>query len=83
MEPGLPGAVFFAWSRSGPNLVGAGVGSGTSDFRTGAAQKSGGSATLNCSFLPKLENNKIKCKLFNLFILVCSYNNKPREKEKQ
>ena len=29
MEPGPP---FFAWIRSRPNLVGAGVGFGTSDF---------------------------------------------------
>ena len=34
MEPEPPGAAFFAWSRSRPNLVGAGVGSGTSDFRS-------------------------------------------------
>ena len=34
MEPEPPGVAFFAWSRSRPNLVGAGVGSGTSDFRS-------------------------------------------------
>ena len=28
------GAAFFGWSRSRTNLVGAGVGSGTSDFRS-------------------------------------------------
>ena len=33
MEPD-PEPPFFAWSRSRPNLVGAGVGSGTSDFRS-------------------------------------------------
>ena len=31
------GAAFLAWSR--PNLVGAGVGSGTSDFRSRSRQK--------------------------------------------
>ena len=46
MEPEPPGAAFFAWNQSRPNLVGAGVCSVTIDFRPGAAQKSGGSATL-------------------------------------
>ena len=41
MEPEPPGAAFFAWSRSRPNLVGAvaGVGSGTSDFRSRSRPK--------------------------------------------
>ena len=41
MEPETPGAAFFAWSRSRPNLVGAGadVGSRTSDFRSRSRQK--------------------------------------------
>ena len=34
-----PGAAFFAWSRSRPNLVGTGVGSGTSDFRSRSRPK--------------------------------------------
>ena len=35
---------FYAWSRSRPNLAGAG--SGTSDFWSQSRQKGGGSATL-------------------------------------
>ena len=48
MKPEQPGAAFFAWSRSRPNLVeaGAGVGSGTSDFRGRSHQKKFASATL-------------------------------------
>ena len=42
-----PEPPFLTWSQSRPNLVGAGVGSGTLDFRSRAAQKSGGFATLH------------------------------------
>ena len=45
IEPEPPGAAFFAWSQ--PNLVGDGVGSGTTDFQSRSHQKKcGGSATL-------------------------------------
>ena len=33
------GAAFFYWSRSRPNLAGAGIGSGTSDFRSWSSPK--------------------------------------------
>ena len=41
------GTATLRWSRSRPNLVGAGVGSGTSDIRS--RPKSGGSATLSAT----------------------------------
>ena len=46
MEPAPAGAAFFGWSRSRPNLVGAGVAPGPRTSGAGAAQESGGSATL-------------------------------------
>ena len=39
MEPEPPEAAFFACSRSRPNFVGAGDGSGTSDFRSRSRPK--------------------------------------------
>ena len=56
MEPEPP---FFAWNRSRPNLVGAGVDSGTSDFRSRSRQK-------KWQLRNTAEDNKIQ-KMLNAF----------------